>query len=182
MLEAATTRTSPICELPPKPENGEEEEEEEEEEEQGVLGSSGDTLWCSDPSFSAEHRETVDLGIEGSVNRGSVTESRRCCERKSGRHATGSSDGTAAQVVAVRRSCDHGGGAGGDVDCHGRTSSRHGESGEHVCRACGAPVPSFRKLLDCRLRLDRARAEVAETRARAALKEEETAAEFRKVR
>jgi len=60
-------------------------------------------------------------------------------------------------------------------------SSRHGESGEHACHACGAPVPSFRKLLDCRLRLDRARAEVAETRARAALKDKETAAEFRKV-
>ena len=66
------------------------------------------------------------------------------------------------------------------VGCR-HSSSRNSEIGEHVCRTCGAPAPSFRKLLDCRLSLDRARAEVAETRAQATLKEEATAAEFRKV-
>lgn len=38
---------------------------------------------------------------------------------------------------------------------------------EHVCGICGASVPAFSKLVDCRLRLVRAQGEVKESRARA---------------
>lgn len=60
--------------------------------------------------------------------------------------------------------------------------SSGGGTGEHACRVCGAPTPSFRKLFDCRLSLDQARIELAEARAQVVEVEEGAAAALRKVR
>lgn len=51
----------------------------------------------------------------------------------------------------------------GSLSKSGGGSGRGGGEGEHVCRVCGAPAPSFRKLFDCRLSLGRARVEVEES-------------------
>lgn len=59
---------------------------------------------------------------------------------------------------------------GEDWSDGGRQSNRKssGNVGEHVCRVCGMPIPSFGKLVDCRLSLDQAREELCEARARIA--------------
>lgn len=60
--------------------------------------------------------------------------------------------------------------------------SSGGGTGEHACRVCGAPTPSFRKLFDCRLSLDQARMEVVEAQAQVVEVEEGAAAALRKVK
>lgn len=203
LLEVAQMRTSPSRQTPSQPcvegrEQGAEQQQQdyaEHEREDSFIGSSGggayghdrnsDTPWSLVPDCVAGHRNDEELRVvestqvpcdEGSEGlMGETDLDRSSCVGAPGGTSPRNAGGPAAKPAAGRRRNDYRE-TWGDV---GWASSSG--TGEHVCRVCGAPAPSFRKLFDCRLSLDRARAEAAEARAREAVNEEGAASEIRKV-
>lgn len=204
LLEVAQMRTSPLRQTLSQPGVEGREQGTEQRHQRYAEGDRGDSLiassgggaygydrnggasWTLYPDFVAGHRndEEPRVGESTQVPCDEVSEvlmEEAGLDRSSrvgapGRTPPRTPGGPAADPSPGRRRSTHGE-AWGDVDW-----ASSSESGEHVCRVCGAPAPAFRKLFDCRLSLDRARAEAAEARAREVLNEEGAASEIRKVK
>lgn len=194
LLEVAQMRTSPSRQSPRQPDV---ESEEQDERGDSVIGSSddagadgsdrnGDAQWSLYPDIVAVHTD----GAESRIG-----ESTRvpCDDGSKGPMEEADFDHSGSRVGAPGRTPPRTPGGPAVVPAAGRRRNNDGDAsddfgwassggtGEHVCRVCGAPAPSFRKLFDCRLSLDRARAEAAEARAREAVNEEGAASEIQKV-
>eukprot|EP00903_Cladosiphon_okamuranus_P008750 g8382.t1 len=176
----------------------EQQQQEDMDDERGnsLMGSSGvgvdgcdqngdTTRWGLYPDFEAVYRHgeesrigtqiPCDESSEGPMDKADLANGSSSPVGAPGKTPPRTPGGPTGQPSAGRRSNNDGGGARGDAG--GRS---HGETDERVCCVCGAPAPSFRKLFDCRLSLDRARAEASEARARELLNEEGAASENRK--
>lgn len=206
LIEVAKMRNSPSRHLPHQPgvegseqDTGQQQQQDEADERgNSVVGSSGggrthgcdrngDARWSLHPDFIAVHRTSDkwrsddftqvldDEGSEGPMKEadlGDISSSRVRAPEEPPPRTPG---GTAAELTAGRRRADDGG-AWRNVGWNSSSGT-----GEHVCRVRGAPAPSFRKLFECRLNLDRTRVELSEARARGVLNEEGEATDIPKV-
>lgn len=200
LLEVAKMRTSPSRPLPSQRDaKGKEDIEqnaEDNREGSNAIGTSGggahgfdrngDTRRSLYPDVVVVHRNSEDSRIgdfmqvpddessEGPIKMADIDGSSSRVGSPWGTPPTTPGGTGVDHAAGLRRTDD--GGACGDVGWHSSSGT-----GEHICRVCGAPAPSFRKLFDCRLSLDRARADAAEASAREAIHEERAASEIRQV-